>query len=781
MSSQPSNERTYLQKEVIRFVFIITALMVSMSLVIIAIWAGYIRHAHPDYMPPSLLIVDIVSVAIAFIPEGLPFAVTASLTIVANTMKRHDILCKSLKTVETLGCVSVLLSDKTGTLTKNQMVVTDCLLGFTTMTAFDAEKRSGNAPNDQQDALQQIRMIAGVCNAAEFDSQTINRPLSERTIIGDATDQAILRFSETLGSVAQARNSWRKRFDLPFNSKNKFLLQVLSPIDTQATRLAVSTTETTTFDTQKDMLLLIKGAPDILIPRCSKYVGEDGDVHDLDESFQANVNAVKDRWSREGKRVILLARKTISSGEISVAPEDGNYEPEALRQAEHGLLLAGLVAMSDPPRDEIPEVIATLRNAGIRTMMVTGDFKLTAQAIARSCSIITCPDEAVHSVANLPRHPGNTVIVKSTEKNISVTEDSSQAIVISGAELPTLTTHQWELILQYPAIVFARTTPDQKLLIVQRFRAAGFVTAMTGDGVNDAPSLREADIGIAPGSGSDIALEAADMVLLSSFSSIIPALAYGRSVFSNLRKTIAYLLPAGSYSEFWPVMTSVAFGLPQILSSFMMIIICCCTDCVSAIALAYEKPEADLLSQPPRNVKKDRLVDWKLLVQAYLYTGTLESLLSFALSYSYLQHKGITFGMLWFSFGNYTPPPGKDLDYVNTHLLVGSGIYFVTLVVLQWFNLMGVRTRRLSIFQHSPVGNTETQNYLLFPAILFALVIAVIFVYIDGIHSVAGSGSVPVQYWFIPMALGLAMLCLEESRKACVRRWPRGLLARIAW
>lgn len=164
-------------------------------------------------------------------------------------------------------------------------------------------------------------------------------------------------------------------------------------------------------------------------------------------------------------------------------------------------------------------------------------------------------------------------------------------------------------------MVFTRTTPGQKLLIVKRFRAAGFVTAMTGDGANDSPSLREADIGIAPGSGSDIALEAADMVLLSSFSAIIPAFAYGRSVFSSLKKTVAYLLPAGSYSE---LMTSVAFGLPQVLSSFMMIIICCCTDCATSIALAYEKPEADLLTQPPRNVKTDRLVDWKLLAQSYL-------------------------------------------------------------------------------------------------------------------------------------------------------------------
>lgn len=575
-SSQTSNTRTYLQKEVIRFVFIITGLMVSMSLVIIGIWAGYIRHHHPDFMPPSTLIVSIVSVAIAFIPEGLPIAVTASLTVVANTMKRHSILCKSLKTVETLGCVSVLLSDKTGTLTKNQMTVTDCLVDHTTLTASDAEKEVRH-PGRRQAALNQLRIIGALCNAAEFDSQSINCPPGERKILGDATDQAILRFSEILGSHVQARSLWKKRFELPFNSKNKYLLQVLSSAGTEAVQITLSDAEASIFDARKDMLLVIKGAPDILLPRCSKFISEDGSLCALDEDTVAKISHIKDRWSEEGKRVILLARKSLPSIDVTVAPEDGNYEPLAMRQAAEGLILAGLVAMSDPPRDEIPEVISILRTAGIRTMMVTGDFKLTAQAIARSCGIITCPDKSVHSVSDLPRRPSEHDGLERSEKPLVSPDPEPLAIVLSGAELPSLSEYQWQLIVRYPAIVFARTTPDQKLLIVQRFRAAGYVTAMTGDGVNDAPALREADIGIAPGSGSDVALEAADMVLLASFSSIVPALAYGRSVFANLRKTIAYLLPAGSYSEFWPVMTSVAFGLPQILSSFMMIIICCCS------------------------------------------------------------------------------------------------------------------------------------------------------------------------------------------------------------
>lgn len=784
LTSAESTQRTNLQKEIIRFIVVIVALMLTMCIIVIGVWAGYIRKEHEGYMPPSLLIVNLVSVAIAFVPEGLPVAVTASLTIVADIMKRQKILCKSLKTVETLGSVSVLLSDKTGTLTKNQMVVTDYLVGSRTLVTAEAEKQGLNGSSTesaQQTALKQMQVVGAVCNAGEFDAKTYHLPLQDRKIIGDATDQAVLRFSEMLGPVTQAQSLWRKRFDLPFNSKSKFALRVLSAADSQAVSTTISRGEANGFNADTDMLMMIKGAPDVLIPRCDQYVGDDAEVHGLDVSLRTTVNNIKDQWSREGKRVLLLGRKLLPSSEISAAPEDGNFESEVQGHAKSGLTLIGLVAMTDPPRDEIPSVVHTLRTAGVRTMMVTGDFKLTAQTIARSCGIITCAEDEVHSVADLPRYPPTAD--GSMPKEPFLIQQTRQAVVLSGTELPPLTMYQWSLIVQYPAVVFARTTPDQKLLIVQRFRAAGYVVGMTGDGVNDAPSLKEADIGIAPGSGSDIALEASDMVLLASFSSIIPAVAYGRSVFINLKKTVAYLLPAGSYSEFWPVMTSVIFGLPQILSSFLMIVICCFTDCAAAVALAYEKPEADVLTRPPRDIKKDHLVDWKLLFHSYLYTGTMETLISFSLAFWYLERKGLTFRSLWFSFGNYETPPGHedDEDYVTNQLAIGSGIYFITLVVLQWFNLMCVRTRRLSIFQHPPIGNKNTQNYLLFPAIIFAIVIAVIFVYIDEIHEVAGSGPVPVEHWFIPMALGLGILCLEEGRKAAIKRWPNGVLAKMAW
>ncbi|KAJ4247486.1 hypothetical protein NW762_013163 [Fusarium torreyae] len=766
LTGEPNTGLTTMEKDIFRFVSLIFAIMVAWIVILVAVWGGWLLKAHPDWINVSALIVSCVSVAIAYIPEGLPIAVTSSLTITANLMKKNKILCKSLKTVETLGSVSVICSDKTGTLTKNQMFATDCCL-YT--TAIILESSIGKVQSDLSGpAIQQARAIAGLCNAAEFDQGTAEKPLAERHIFGDATDQAALRFSESVGSVSELRSQWKMMFELSFNSKNKFMAKAFTAIKRAASQICLSPSEAKNFKAD-NTLLTVKGAPDILLGRCSSLVLPDGSVEPMTEDKSAVIRQLKDKLSSDGKRVILLARKVLRTDTISADPTSPQFEHDMMHELQSGLTMVCILGMIDPPRPEMPEVIATLRGAGIRSFMVTGDFGLTALAIARQCGMVTA--SVIHDPSALMRFASDA------EEQANPPRDAG--LLLSGSDLMTLNEYQWDQLCRYSEIVFARTTPDQKLRIVREFQARKQVVGMTGDGVNDAPALKAADVGISLASGSDIAIEAADMVLLESFAAIVEAVKFGRVVFDNLKKVIAYLLPAGSFSEFWPVFTNVVLGLPQILSSFLMIIICCFTDCAGAIVLAYEKPEADVLFRPPRDPRKTHLVNWQLMFHSYAFVGVIESVCSFSMAYWYLEQKGIPFKDLWFKFRDV--PPNIDPDYYHDRLNEASSIYFMNLVVMQWFNLMAVRTRHLSIFQHPPLFNKRTQNPLLFVAIVSSLAIAVIWLYIPSLQRVLDTAGVPVAYYFYPMALGLGLFLLDEARKLCVRRWPESILAKMAW
>ncbi|EWC46262.1 hypothetical protein DRE_04433 [Drechslerella stenobrocha 248] len=787
LAAAPNTERTTLQTEIRRFVFIIVALMVFCNAIVLGLWAGWLRRDHPSWISVPVLIVDIVSIAIAFVPEGLPIAVVACASIISNIMRQNKILCKSLKTVETLGAVSVICSDKTGTLTKNQMFVTECSVGSDKIPVDQAvaeiireEKRnSSDYPTITGTALGQLRTVAGLCNAGDFDAASAHLPIHQRKIHGDATDQAVLRFSETLGSVHNLRKAWKKEYELAFNSTNKYMIRLMSVVDKTIIPTSLPTGEASKFG-DDDMVLFIKGAPDVLLPRCHYITCSDGATRALDREAVQAVEYIKDSWSREGKRVILLARKIINRSEIAAEMDSNAFEPEVKQHASSGLCLIGMVSIADPPRDDIPYVVSTLRRAGVRIFMVTGDFKLTAQAIAREIGIITVEDNQVNGYESLQAQPISLTDMEKNDFRSAVDLSSGlKAIVLSGPELQDMNESQWKDLCTYDEIVFARTTPEQKIRIVQEFQNQRNIVAMTGDGVNDAAALKKANIGIAMGSGSDIAIEAADMVLLEDFSAIVAAVRYGRVVYDNLKKTIIYLLPAGSFSEFWPVMTSVIFGIPQILSSFLMIVICCGTDCAAAITLAYEAPEADVLLRPPRDLKKDRLVDWKLLLQAYGLIGLAETVTSFSMAFWYLQRKGIPFSELWFGFGR--PIPGQDPQYVADRLSEASSIYFVNLVIMQFFVLMAIRTRRLSVFQHPPLFNPATQNIWLFPAIGFALLVAFFFNYTPPLRKLLGAGDVPLEHWFLPVGFGMFILLVDEARKYGVRKNPNGFLAKISW
>jgi sodium/potassium-transporting ATPase subunit alpha len=251
------------------------------------------------------------------------------------------------------------------------MYVTEAAVGSFSMssdTARDEIIRQRDA-NDGANALEQLRAIAGLCNAGEFDAATASLPLSCRKIIGDATDQAILRFSEHLGSVSDLKALWIKTFELAFNSKNKFMIRTVSLADKKGLNLALSSAEAGQFQ-QDDMLLTIKGAPDVLISRCTTFVDRDGSCKALDDQMRTTISLIKDKWSSQGKRVILLARKVVAKADIHSTLKDARFENDVMTYASTGLTFVGILGIVDPPRDDIPTVVRILRGAHIRIFMV---------------------------------------------------------------------------------------------------------------------------------------------------------------------------------------------------------------------------------------------------------------------------------------------------------------------------------------------------------------------------------------------------------------------------
>ncbi|KAF7727226.1 hypothetical protein EC973_007924 [Apophysomyces ossiformis] len=802
LSLSDTGARTTLQVEILRFVIIIACLSITVGAICLITWAAWLRVDYPNYLSVSNALIDVISVIVAFVPEGMPVAVTLSLTITANRMAKSNVLCKVLTTVETLGSVNVLCSDKTGTLTENKMFVSDAGLHgqeFTSTSCRDViVKEEGDSANAVAHQLIHLQVAAALCNAATFDPETMDKEVQLRNTFGDATDSAILRFAESVNptwTVKDVRAKAQKIFEIPFNSKNKWMLTVHQPLE-QNLANALSTVDTPVG--LDDWVLFCKGAPDYLLNRCSSVVLPDGTEQALTDKRREIITDLQTRWAHNGKRVLLLARRVIRSEETPAGTQVGTSTFGSwAANMNQDLAVIGLLAIVDPPRPESAETVRICRAAGIRFYMVTGDFPATAAAIAREIGIFTTehpktiadlkPDmpieDIVKYVDTTEYGPSYSDIAASNASKTVIEERGSSSLLLSGSDLITLNDSMWEQVCQFQEIVFARTSPDQKLRIIKEFQKRENVVAMTGDGVNDAPSLKAADIGVAMGGGSDVAIEAGDVILLGKFSSIVTAIESGRMVFDNLKKVILYLLPAGSWSELWPVVVNIFLGSPQTMSSFQMIVICVFTDLMPSMALMMEKPEAGLLQRPPRRPKKDRLVNFKLLLQAYGFIGLMEMLTSMFNCYLFLSMNGLPPSAVFLSFSALTDAGGymgKTADEITALVNTAQSVYFVNLVICQWGNVLSTRTRRLSLVQANPLWGPN-RNLYLFGAMLASLSIALIILYVPVFNVYLGTSPIPVKFWFIPFGWAAMIMVADETRKYLARTYPNSLFGRMAW
>ena len=764
-TSGVKEQPTLIQREISRFVYIIVCLTVCLASLILFAWVGWLRVQHSSYMSVVAMLNNVMGCVVAFIPEGMPIGVALTLMVIARRMRAVDVLPKGLSTVETLGCVNVICSDKTGTLTENNMSVTS--VGFVDEYSTAEEVLPKLASDRPSLALQELHKAAVLCNDATFDPTTLHLPIQERNVQGNATDVAVLRFAEMGNSGHGLQDSFPCLFRIPFNSKNKWMLTLHGKRD----------------HSDSNYLMLVKGAPDVLLPKCTSWLSaSSGTVEPLTDDAKSRLSQLQERLSRNAERVIMLCQRRY---EPIAALNSNAFSDEVSERGLQGLTIIAVLGILDPPRPETAATVAACRRAGIRFFMVTGDFGLTGAAIARRIGIYTgdaAPDTISH-------------VLGATES----TGVSRKALLLEGSQINELDNEAWDVVCGYEEIVFGRSTPEQKLRIVNELRDRDNIVAVTGDGVNDAPALRASDVGIAVVSGSDVALEASDLVLMDKFSSIVDGIRLGmahypsgsnssliattgRLVFQNLQKVIGYLLPAGSWSEIWPVLLNVFFGVPLPLSSFLMIIICVFTDLFLSLSLIMEREEFDLLSLPPRNSKKDHLINLKIYAQAYLFIGVMETTCAHAMFFLYMyRHAKIPVHALFFAFEKYSDGfygyTADELTHFNT---VGQSVYFVTLVILQWGNILSVRNKRLSILQADPFRK-ERRNPWLLVSMAISLAIAIFVTEVKGIQELFITASIPLEFWFLPLPLALGILCMDEMRKLAARVWPKGPVARIAW
>lgn len=637
---------------------------------------------------------------VAFVPEGLLPTVTLALAMGTQRMARRQALIKRLSAVETLGCTTAICTDKTGTLTQNAMTVRELWLAGRWLTVTGV----GYAPEGQIVAqetplptpvggdLRQLLLAAGLCNDARVVPPTPDAPAW--TVLGDPTEAALRVVASKAGLDLDAEvQATPRRRALPFDARRKRMSTIHQAPGAPP---------------EAAHLVYVKGAPREILQLCCG-VQRDGQEEPLTQALVQQIMAANDDAARRGLRVLAVAQRVLAE-----APPSWTVDA-----VECELTFLGLCAMMDPPRPEVAAAVATCHQAGIRIIMMTGDYGLTAESIARRIGIIR----------------------------------GSQPRLLTGAELTSMDDATLQAALQ-GEVIFARVAPEQKLQVVTALQALGHVVAVTGDGVNDAPALKKADIGIAMGlSGTDVAKEAADMVLADdNFASIVAAVEEGRAVYANILKFVRYILTSNTPEAVPFVCFALSGGrIPLALTVMQILAIDLGTDMVPALALGVEPPEPGIMDQPPRRLT-EHIMTRSLLLRAYAWLGLLQSVVAMAAFYGLYWTQG--YWGQWF-----------DLPASGAVYRMATSMTLAAVVATQIGNLFAQRTDSASVRSLSLWSNPW-----LWVGVATEIGLLGLLLYIPWLQRLFATAPLSPGYWLVLLLLTPVLLVADEGRKALMRR-----------
>lgn len=724
--------RTPLKKETQKFIKIITVIAVIQAtfFLILTVSLGHSFFKCLTYF---------IAIIVGNIPLGLLITLTTALTLTAKRMQRKNCLVKNLQAIETLGSTTVICTDKTGTLTQNLMTVAHLYYDEEIVPTTDNFENIKLTPG-----FHSLARVAMLCNRAEFTPNQDDVPIDNRVCTGDASETAVLRCMEHLtGNVKNFRRKFPKVAEIPFNSVNKYQVSIHKT-------------------SNEEHFVVMKGAPEVILPKCGTTVTKTGTVN-ISKAKATVEKAITD-LAYMGERVIAFADLDLDTQKF---PSGFKFNTDEVNFPLTGLRLVGLIAMIDPPRLTVPEAIKKCRTAGVRVIMVTGDHPITGMSIAKKVGIIT---------QEIEKQPKLTM----GDINIMSAIRFAKSCIISGPQLRKMSDNKLEGILNtYTEIVFARTSPQQKLQIVEALQKLGEIVAVTGDGVNDSPALKKADVGVAMGiTGTDVSKEAADVILLDdNFASIVTGIEEGRLIYDNLKKSVAYALTP-IVAEILPFIVFALLDLPEALTVMAIIALNVGTDIWPSVSLAHEKAETDIMKRMPRNQDTDKLVNSKLIFMAYGHIGMIQAFAVFSTYFFVMAMHGFFWDKLLFSrpkwenryINDFTDSYGQEWTYEERMILSEKchAAFFVCIVITQAADLLICKTRKLSLFQQG------MRNWVLNLGIMFSATLTAIIICCPGVNTLFKMR--PVEWYvFIPaLPFGIFIVLFDELRKLCIRKFPSG-------